>query len=401
MEKFERIARHLYQRIYRTAASDLTTLFYARFVCRLKGKRRLIPLGSDLSKAKDKLKKIEAQDVDRYDFDLDRVRLQIVAKERDGKSEPFTFAEWSEKYPMFDDVKRKRSLADDLRMIRLHLRPFFESCLLTEIERETLCRYVDQRAGENVIRGKDRQSKKTVNRGTISNELSLLRRMLRIAAREGYKVVVPSFEDLIVRTKRGGRALSEYEQRNALAVYSKWMARVAEFAVETCLSEGDILRLTDDMVERQRGVIVPEGGRKKTEVHQVAPLTQRAREILDEIRAERKSGAMVPNVTGLIFTRNDGSPITKDMIHAQIEKAIRAGVKKFKFHDYRNTAMTQWRRRNVSVDAVMRAGGWSSTQMYKRYLDMNEDDVAAAFGTSNSSQIVTRIVTKKRVARHK
>jgi hypothetical protein len=49
----------------------------------------------------------------------------------------------------------------------------------------------------------------------------------------------------------------------------------------------------------------------------------------------------------------------------------------------------------------MRAGGWTSTQMYRRYLDMNEDDVAAAFGTSNNSQIATEIVTKKRMASRK
>ena len=80
------------------------------------------------------------------------------------------------------------------------------------------------------------------------------------------------------------------------------------------------------------------------------------------------------------------------MLHAQIKKALRSGIKKFKFHDYRNTALTQWRREGISVDAVMRAGGWTSTQMYKRYLDMNEDDVANAFGTS---QIDKRIDKRK------
>jgi hypothetical protein len=69
--------------------------------------------------------------------------------------------------------------------------------------------------------------------------------MLRIAAREGYKVIVPSFEGLIVRTKRGGRALTDEEQKKVLAVYQTWMRRLAEFAKETCLSEGDLLRLTD------------------------------------------------------------------------------------------------------------------------------------------------------------
>jgi hypothetical protein len=72
-QKFERIARHLYQRKYRTAPGDWTTLYCAHFVCRLKVKSRVIPLGSDESLAKDELKKIEARDV-----------------ERDGKSESFT-----------------------------------------------------------------------------------------------------------------------------------------------------------------------------------------------------------------------------------------------------------------------------------------------------------------------
>lgn len=129
--------------------------------------------------------------------------------------------------------------------------------LLTEIARETLCRYTEHRSGETLIRGKTGRSKKKVHRGTISNELSLLRRMFRVAAREGFKVLVPSFEDLIVRTKRGGRTLSDSEQKKALEIFSPWMRRLAEFAVETCLSEGDLLRLTDDMVAWRRGVIVP------------------------------------------------------------------------------------------------------------------------------------------------
>jgi hypothetical protein len=45
--------------------------------------------------------------------------------------------------------------------------------------------------------------------------------------------------------------------------------------------------------------------------------------------------------------------------------------------------------------------GWSSVQMYRRYLDMNEDDIAAAFGTGESSQIDKRLDKKNRLARHK
>ena len=290
--KRKRIAKHLHEVTWQTSTGEASRRYYAVFRCRLKGKDRSIALGGDLSTAKDQLKRIEARNVDRFDFDLDRQR--VTEKPRDGKGSPFTFAEWSQKYPTFDDVKRKRSLGDDLRVIDLHLKPFFGACLLTEIERESLTRYIDHRSGQTIIRNKERKSKKAVSRGTVSNELSLLRRILRVALREGYKVVVPSFDDLIVRTDRGGRALSSDEQQAALTVYPKWMARIAEFACETCLSQGDILRLTENMIDWQRGVIVPEGGRKKTGVHQVSPLTERAREILEEIKAEKKSGLSLP-----------------------------------------------------------------------------------------------------------
>ena len=69
------------------------------------------------------------------------------------------------------------------------------------------------------------------------------------------------------------------------------------------------------------------------------------------------------------------------MISDAIQKAVRdARVKKFKFHDYRNTALTDWARQGVNVDIAMKASGHTSVQMHKRYLDLQREDVAKAFG---------------------
>src|SRR5262249_7962805 len=199
----------------------------------------------------------------------------------------------------------------------LHLKPFFGTTPLTGITRELLIRYIDQREGEGLIRSGTR-SKKKVARGTVSNELSLLHRTLTVAAREGLEVKIPSFEGLIVRTKRGGRALSVEEREMVLQHLPRWFARMCEFAAETGLSEGDILRLTNSMIDRKAGVIIPDGGRLKTQATtddvQVAPLTRRCVEILDEIRLERKRGHIIANTNGVIFTRDDGRLITRDMI---------------------------------------------------------------------------------------
>jgi integrase len=75
-----------------------------------------------------------------------------------------------------------------------------------------------------------------------------------------------------------------------------------------------------------------------------------------------------------------------------------AGIRKFVFHNYRNTALTRWAREGINVDVAMKASGHSSVQMHKRYVDLQETDIAAAFGTS---QIATGIVTEERVANRK
>ena len=64
----------------------------------------------------------------------------------------------------------------------------------------------------------------------------------------------------------------------------------------------------------------------------------------------------------------------------------KADVKKFVFHNYRNTALTEWSRQGVHVDIAMKASGHTSTVMHKRYLDLKREDVAAAFGTGRTSK---------------
>ena len=210
---------------------------------------------------------------------------------------------------------------------------------------------------------------------------------------------VPNFEDLIVRTDFGGRELSEKEQRKALAVYDLWMQRLTRFASETCLCEGDLIRLTFAEIDEARGVVRPAGGRKKTSGAQISPLTAKAQTVLNEIKAGLRSGAIVANVNGRVFTLDDGKPVTKGLINYQVEKAVQAGVAKFRFHDLRHTTLTRWAREKIHVDVAMVAAGHSSVQMHQKYLHLQDKDIAAAFDCGQN--VVTRNVTRRRVARRK
>ncbi len=143
---------------------------------------------------------------------------------------------------------------------------------------------------------------------------------------------------------------------------------------------GDLIRLTEDMVDRERGVIEPEGGRIKTGVRQVAPLTDRVGEILDEIEAERKQ-SKIRNVQGLVFTRENGKRITKDAITGTLKRACRdAKVKNFRFHDLRHCAKTAWEQKGIPAESAMLAAGHSSFQMHQRYIHLQRNDIAKAFG---------------------
>jgi hypothetical protein len=138
----------------KASAREGNYVYYARFTCRLKKKPRVFAFGSDLAEAKGKLGELRAMDWRKHYFDLDRQRPeQVENKPKDGKAEPWTFAEWAELYTSQQGVSDKRSPEDDMRIIRLHLEPIFRSSPLTEITRESLVRYIERRKAETVIAG--------------------------------------------------------------------------------------------------------------------------------------------------------------------------------------------------------------------------------------------------------
>jgi integrase len=101
------------------------------------------------------------------------------------------------------------------------------------------------------------------------------------------------------------------------------------------------------MVDEKAGALIPQGGRIKTGVEQVSPLTATVRDVFKEVRSER---GKVQNLTsGHVFTKN-GRPINKTMIeNAMASKLKRARIENFCFHDLRHCAKTSWARRGIPM----------------------------------------------------
>jgi hypothetical protein len=234
-ETFERVierhakaqvpVKHLYRRQYQTAGGNWQTIYYGIFTD-WKGIRRKVTLGNDLRAAKDGLAIQLADNIKRVDFDAERQKA---------RQQGMTIAKWSESYLQLEQVRKQRALnrtREFIAVIKRHL----GDLLLTEIQREHLFGYWNERQQEHIIRaGKPRE--KNVSLGTIANELSCLGAKLNKARECDIQAATPSFKGLIQRGQRD-RVLSADEESAMLETYPAWLQRIAIVARETCLSKG-------------------------------------------------------------------------------------------------------------------------------------------------------------------
>jgi integrase len=374
-ETFERVGEHLYKRQYQTAGGDWRTKYYAIFTD-WKGKRRKFSLGTDEKAARQGLTIRLADNLKKVDFD----------KERDDRNaRQLTFSKWADRCLEADRERTKRTDSEALAVSSWerdsrscdHLRRFFGDLPLTDITSQKIEAYITARTLEGIIRGGSQSKTIKVSRSTVANELATLRKYLRRAVPEWLQVM-PAMK--LPKKGERNRVLNPDEYQRLIAAAPIWFRRVLIVAFETCLSQGDLLRLTDDMIDEKAGVIVPRDGRIKTGVEQVSPLTPTAREVVKEIRSER---GKVQNLTSRqVFTKN-GRPVNKTMIeNAMVSTLKRAKIENFCFHDLRHCAKTSWARRGIPAEVAMKAAGHKSWQMHARYIHIQKTDVASVFNCS-------------------
>jgi integrase len=321
---------------------------------------------------------------------LESERLAAEAKKAEAeKANVMTIAKFAPLYHDLPEIKAKRS-ADRDRQLLGHVIRIMGNKLLAEIRRSDLFAYIEKRRKETLFRCGE-WTKIPVKDGCIRNELAVLRWMLNLARRYkddfakdkdiNYEVATVSF-DVMPEANTRSRILKDTERQRLLEESPVWLQRLFIVALETCLSRGDCLRLEWDDIDEENGVIVPNGGRLKTEVRQAAPLTDAVKKVLADIKRERQR-AKVQTISSLVFIREDGRPITGDMLNkARLKACKRAKVSDFKFHDSRHTAKTSWARRGIPVEAAMLGAGHASVQMHQAYVHLQASDIGKAFGTA-------------------
>jgi integrase len=373
MEQIKRVKKvpHLYERRYRTATGEQRSKFYGIFTCKLKGKRRVFPLGGNLEAAKEALALLLAENVkgDGKDFDANK------QEERQG----ITFAEYAGDYfkSKVDPEKHAGGVEREKRSFKT-LEPYFGNMPLSEIKRSTIMEYRAKRLQQPIMRrGKPVQINgefKTVSYPTVNRELAFLRYLLNMAEDDGIIEAAPRVNLKTEKDRKRDRVASGDEYKALLENMPRPAQRVLIALYETAMRANEVIRLPWSIVDEKGGFIrLPKEYVKEKKKRNI-PISPELRKTLDELRAEQRR---VPNTLNRVFTRN-GRPITSIRTAFELAKE-KAGIEDLRLHDFRHTAITRWAAMGIPQQAIMAAAGHHSIQQSNDYVNMKDEHLKLAF----------------------
>ncbi len=361
-QSLKRIAPRFYKRQYQAANGEWTTLYYGILVD-WKKKRRTFPLGSDLKTAREQLKILEADNVKRKDFDIEREEKQKAA------TAGMTLSEWLDRY--LDLVKHMPSWKTKKAQCA-HLKRLMGSLALSEIDKIRIMEYKVRRLSESLIRhGKAVKGTKIMG-STVNREVSCLITALNLAADKGLCDGVPRIRK--ERETPRDKTLTDAEYKALLDVSARWLQRVMIAANEAALDRGVLVNLTWDGVKD--GLLKVNGGRDKTGADQRAGISPALQVVLDELRAEYRR---IPNTERRVFTKG-GKPISKVTFRHTFEKAVQdAKIEDFQFRDFRHCARTRWAAAGLPFEVAEFGIGHKIRGMAGRYTNLTDDQIRDAF----------------------
>lgn len=201
-----------------------------------------------------------------------------------------------------------------------------------------------------------------IQAGTLDYELRLLRQVFSTAR----ALWGAAYADCSLPVVRGVRpriplgrsvALDESQVRRLLLWCAPELASVVTVALETGLRISELVALTADQIDFDKGLITIE--QQKNGKRSVLPLSQTALGILRQSTVQRG---------GPVFLRRNGQAWTGSLLREHFKKAItEAGIRPCRFHDLRHTFATRLLERGVSMHTVQKLGRWSSVVMLQRY----------------------------------
>ena len=254
-------------------------------------------------------------------------------------------------------LHRKTSLSDVEQRIAKHLQPVFGWLKASEFTTKHAEIYI-----------RDRRKASAAD-ATINRELAIVRRGLKLAARQTppwilHVPYVPQLREDNVRT--GFLAPSQYDALKA--ELPSYLRPVLCFACNTGLRRGALLRLRLDQVDLEQSLIwVSMAQAKNRRGHAIPILAGEMRGYVEMALAGHKK---------FLFER-DGQSI-RSFKTAWNNATQRAGLPDLHFHDLRRTAIRDWIATGTQEETVMAISGHKTRSMLTRYNILEGRDIQMA-----------------------
>ncbi len=260
-------------------------------------------------------------------------------------------------------INQKKSLERAERSTG-HLNRYFEGCRVPEITTPRIEVYIEDRLDEGAANA------------TINRELSALKRMLNIGAKQTPPKVdrvpyIPMLKEN--NTRKGFFEHGEFiALRNALPPYLKGFVT---FGYKTGWRVSEIIGLTWRQVDRINGIVRLEVGETKNDEARTVYLDDELRQVFNHQWEARKKGRkLIPYV----FPNLDENGKIKDF-RGSWEKACKdAKIGKRLFHDFRRTAVRNMVRAGIPEGVAMKISGHKTRSVFDRYNIVNDADLKLA-----------------------
>jgi len=270
-----------------------------------------------------------------------------------------TLAAVVEEYLTYKRDNGKRSLEDDEIILRRKILPAFGAeILLRKIAPSAIAQYERDRSGK-------------VKPGTIANELSVLRHLLRLGRRWGYLDTVP--EIVLPKRSEGRLRYLELDEIARLLEQCKvsrnpHLWTIVVIALNTGMRQGEILGLEWERVDLASARITVY--KTKSSKPKGVPIN---RPLYDALVALEPDPA---KRQGFLF-RNGEARWGK--IRTAFELALkRAGIVDFTFHDLRHTFASHAIMRGVTLPELKEILGHSTLAMTLRYAHLSPTHLRSA-----------------------
>jgi integrase len=260
-------------------------------------------------------------------------------------------------------INQRKSLDRAERSIK-QLKKYFEGYRVSDITSPKIEVYIETRLEEGAANA------------TINRELSALKRMLNIGARQTPPKVdrVP----YIPMLKENNTPKGFFEHAEFVALRDElpdYLKGFVTFAYKTGWRMSEITGLTWSQVDRDNGIVRLEPGETKNDDGRTVYLDDELRDVFnDQWELRKKSRKLTPYV----FPGNNGDEQIKDFRFSWNKACTDANIGKKLFHDFRPTAVRNMVRAGIPEGVAMKISGHKTRSVFDRYNIVNDADLQLA-----------------------